>query len=76
MAKTNTSESGKIRNVRKLPIFILVTLVGLALSLNSWNNALALTGHAILGLTGTAQGLAGVFLFILGLTGIFFSLKR
>ena len=56
----------------KLPIFILFTIAGLALSLTS----LTLTGHAISGLTGTTPGLLGVLLFIVGLTGMFFRLRK
>ena len=56
----------------KLPIFILFTIAGLALSLTS----LTLTGHAISGLTGTTPGLLGVLLFIVGLTGMFFRLRQ
>jgi len=56
----------------KLPVFILFTVAGVALSVTS----LGSTGHAISDVTGTTQGLAGVFLFILGLTGIAFGLKK
>ena len=56
----------------KLPVFILFTVAGLALSVTS----LGSTGHAISDVTGTTQGLAGVFLFILGLAGIAFGSKK
>ena len=56
----------------KLPIFIILTIVGLALSAVSTS----LTGHAISGLTGTTQGLLGIFLFVFGLAGIVFGSKK
>ena len=56
----------------RVGIFIAFLLGGVALSLTS----LGSTGHAISDVTGTTQGLVGVFLFILGLAGIAFGSKR
>ena len=53
-------------------VFIVFTLAGLALSFTS----LTLTGHAISGLTGTTPGLLGILLFIVGITGMFFRLRK
>jgi hypothetical protein len=47
-------------------------LVGLALSAFS----LTLTGNTVSNLTGTTQGLLGIFLFIFGLFGLVFSAKK
>ena len=56
----------------KTAVFILSTLAGITLSVFSFNA----TGNAVAGVTGTSQGLLGVLLFIVGITGIFFSIKK
>lgn len=56
----------------RVSVFIAFLLGGIVLSLTS----LRATGSAIGNLTGTSQGLLGIFLFIFGLTGIFFGLKK
>ncbi|MEK6912754.1 MAG: hypothetical protein AABX26_02245 [Nanoarchaeota archaeon] len=56
----------------KTAIFLLSTLAGIALSVFSFNA----TGNAVAGMTGTGQGLLGVLLFIVGITGIFFNIKK
>jgi hypothetical protein len=72
--KRNTEETPQSKSglEGKIIVFILFTLVGIALSLSS----LKLTGNAISNLTGTSQGLFGIFLFIAGLLGIVFSFRR
>jgi hypothetical protein len=54
------------------PISILFILVGLTLSISSTST----TGYAISNVTQTSQGLAGIFLFVIGLVGLVFSLKK
>jgi len=56
----------------RLSIFTLSIIAGLALSLSS----LSTTGYAVSNLTRTDQGLGGIFLFIMGLVGMFFSLRK
>lgn len=56
----------------RVGVFILSTLAGIALSVFSFRA----TGNAISNLTGTSQGLLGIFLFIVGLTGIAFNAKK
>lgn len=56
----------------KLPIFLLFTIAGIALSLSSLNS----TGYAISSLTQTSSGLLGVIFFIVGIAGIFFNFKK
>lgn len=56
----------------RVGVFILTTLAGIILSFNS----LMVTGNAISNLTGTTQGLTGILLFIVGLTGMFFHFNK
>lgn len=56
----------------KTLVFIGSFLAGIALSLIS----IKPTGNAIGSLTGTAPGLFGIFLFVLGIAGLFFSGKK
>ena len=56
----------------RVGVFIAFLLGGVVLSFTS----LGSTGHAISDVTGTTQGLAGVFLFILGLAGIAFGSRK
>lgn len=56
----------------KTMVFAVSTLAGIALSVFSFKA----TGNAIGNLTGTSQGLLGVFLFIFGLAGMFFSIRK
>jgi len=67
--KRKSSESGL---EGKTMLFALFVLVGIALGAFS----LTATGNAIGNLTGTAQGLLGVFLFIAGITGLVFNFKK
>ena len=53
-------------------VFILSILGGIALGFASLQS----TGNVIGNLTGTSQGLLGILLFIVGLVGMFFHLKR
>jgi hypothetical protein len=71
--KKSAEPERKISGIEsRLAVFILFTLVGIALSLSS----LKLTGNAVSNLTGTSQGLLGIFLFIAGLVGVFFCSKK
>ena len=54
---------------RKLFIFLLFVLGGIILSIFSLQS----TGNAIGNLTGTTQGLLGIFLFVFGIAGLVFS---
>ena len=56
----------------KLPVFLLLTIAGMALSLSSLNT----TGYAISSITQETPGLLGIIFFIFGLAGIFFTLKK
>lgn len=56
----------------RVAVFFLATLAGIALSLSS----LSITGNAVSNLTGTTQGLTGIFLFIVGLAGMVFHFNR
>lgn len=55
-----------------MPFFILIIIAGFALSLTQ----LSITGNAISNLIGTTPGILGVLLFIAGLVGMFFSLRK
>jgi len=56
----------------RIAVFILFVLGGIALSISS----LTATGNAISNLTGTSQGLLGIFLFIAGLVGMSFYFRK
>ena len=65
----NTSEGGLERSTTAL---LFLTLGGIALGVGS----LSITGNVISNLTTTTPGILGVLLFIGGLVGTFFSLKK
>ena len=56
----------------RLSIFALSIIGGLALSISS----LTTTGYVISSLTQSSSGLVGIFLFVIGLVGMFFSLRK
>lgn len=70
--KKKSQEQGQGGLEGRVGVFILFLLGGLVLSIFS----LTATGNAISNLTGTTQGLLGVFLFIAGLVGMFFHFRR
>jgi hypothetical protein len=67
--KRNNSSSG-LEGITML--FALSVIAGLTLSISSTST----TGYAISNVTQTSQGLAGIFLFVIGLAGLVFSLKK
>lgn len=56
----------------RLSIFAILIIAGLALSLSS----LTTTGYAVSSALGTGQGIGGILLFLVGLVGMFFSLRK
>jgi len=68
---TQSKQSSSTGLESRVGIFVAFLLGGVVLSLTSLNA----TGNAV-GTLGTTQGLAGIFLFILGLAGIAFGLKK
>jgi hypothetical protein len=56
----------------KTAVFALSTLAGIAVSVFSFNA----TGNAIASVTGTSQGLLGVLLFVVGISGMFFNIRK
>lgn len=57
---------------KRIGIFIISTLAGIGLSIAS----LTTTGNTIGNLTNTTPGLLGVFLFVFGLAGLIFTLRK
>ena len=57
---------------RHISVFILFILGGIVLG----STSLTATGNVLGNLTGTSQGLLGIFLFVLGITGIYFRLRK
>jgi hypothetical protein len=71
IVERNTSDVSPGLEGKTIP-FGLAIIGGIALSLSS----LSATGNVVSNLTQTSQGLAGIFLFVIGLAGLVFSLKK
>ncbi len=68
----NSASEGDTGLEGKVGVFAVSTIAGIALGASS----LSLTGNAISNITGSPQGLLGVFLLIFGIVGLAFSLNK